>query len=89
MKLIIQIPCFNEADTLPQTLADLPTRIDGIDCIETLVIDDGSSDGTTAVARDLGVDHIVSHTRNLGLANHTGRPPCSSGCQVHADARSG
>jgi len=68
MKLIIQIPCFDEAGMLPQTFADLPTSIDGIDCIETLVIDDGSSDDTIAVAEELGVDHIVHHARNLGLA---------------------
>ena len=52
-KLIIQIPCFNEAETLPLTLASLPHRIDGIDTIEVLVIDDGSSDGTADVARQL------------------------------------
>ena len=68
MKLIIQIPCFNEAELLPETFAELPTGFDGIDCIETLVIDDGSSDDTVAVAEGLGVDHIVSHARNLGLA---------------------
>lgn len=68
MKLIIQIPCLNEADTLPAVLVDLPRTIDGIDVIETLVIDDGSSDGTATVARDLGVDHVVCHPRNLGLA---------------------
>lgn len=67
-KLIIQIPCFNEAETLPLTLASLPHRIDGIDTIEVLVIDDGSSDGTADVARQLGVDHIVRHRRNRGLA---------------------
>lgn len=68
MKLIIQIPCFNEADTLEAVLADIPHTINGIDCIETLVIDDGSSDGTVAVARRLGVDHIVQHGQNRGLA---------------------
>jgi glycosyltransferase involved in cell wall biosynthesis len=68
VKLIIQIPCFNEAELLPQTFAELPTSIEGIDCIETVVIDDGSSDDTVAVAKELGVDHVVSHTRNLGLA---------------------
>ena len=55
MKLIIQIPCLNEADTLAATLADLPRSIDGIDTIETLVIDDGSVDDTSAVARACGV----------------------------------
>jgi glycosyltransferase involved in cell wall biosynthesis len=68
VKLIIQIPCFNEAELLPQTYAELPTRIDGIDCIETLVIDDGSRDETVTVAEELGVDHIVAHATNLGLA---------------------
>lgn len=68
MKLIIQIPCYNEADGLPVTLRDLPRQIPGIDSIETLVIDDGSSDGTAEVARELGVDHIVRHRRNRGLA---------------------
>jgi hypothetical protein len=68
LKLIIQIPCYNEEATLAQTLADLPTYIDGVDEIETLVIDDGSSDGTLMVAREAGVDHIVRHRRNRGLA---------------------
>ena len=67
-KLIIQIPCLNEAGTLPATIAALPRRIDGIDSIEFLVIDDGSSDDTAAVARRWGVDHIVRHRRNRGLA---------------------
>jgi len=67
-KLIIQIPCYNEADTLPATIADLPRTIDGIDEIEILVIDDGSTDGTAAVARELGVDHIIRLTKNQGLA---------------------
>mgnify|MGYP001030607156 CR=1 FL=1 len=68
MKLIIQIPCYNEADTLPAVLATLPRTIPGITCIETLVVDDGSDDDTVAVARDLGVDHVVTHRRNRGLA---------------------
>ena len=68
MKLIIQIPCYNEAEILPETLAELPTKIDGIDCIETLIIDDGSSDDTVAVAKALGVNHVVRHAKNLGLA---------------------
>lgn len=68
-KLIIQIPCYNEAETLPQTLADLPIQIDGIDAIEVLVIDDGSKDGTVDVARSLGVAHVVRQTRNRGLAS--------------------
>ena len=68
MKLIIQIPCFNEADTLPVTMADLPRQVEGFDRVEWLVIDDGSTDGTARVARELGVDHVVNHTRNQGLA---------------------
>ena len=67
-KLIIQIPCLNEAATLPATLADLPTAIPGIDVIETLVIDDGSRDGTADVARAHGVTHVVRLRRNKGLA---------------------
>jgi glycosyltransferase involved in cell wall biosynthesis len=71
VKLVIQIPCFNEEETLPATLADLPRTADGIpgvDVVEWLVIDDGSSDDTVAVARAHGVDHIVSHRGNRGLA---------------------
>lgn len=68
MKLIIQIPCLNEAETLPATLADLPRHVQGIDTIEWLVIDDGSRDATSAVARAHGVHHIVRFTRNKGLA---------------------
>jgi glycosyltransferase involved in cell wall biosynthesis len=68
MKLIIQIPCFNEEQTLPLTLADLPREVPGIDTVEWLVIDDGSSDRTIDVAREHGVDHIVKLTNNKGLA---------------------
>ena len=68
MKLIIQIPCLNEAATLPATLRDLPRSVPGIDVIETLIVDDGSRDGTADVARQCGVDHIVRLTRNKGLA---------------------
>jgi glycosyltransferase involved in cell wall biosynthesis len=68
IKLIIQIPCLNEEATLPQTIADLPDHIDGIDVIETLIIDDGSTDRTVEVARELGVNHIVHNANNRGLA---------------------
>ncbi|HYN52904.1 MAG TPA: glycosyltransferase family 2 protein [Thermoleophilaceae bacterium] len=68
MKLIVQIPCFDEEQTLPETLADLPREIPGIDEVEWLVIDDGSSDRTVDVARAGGVSHIVRLTNNKGLA---------------------
>jgi len=68
LKLIIQIPCFNEATTLPGTLADLPRTIDGFATVETLIIDDGSSDDTSAVARAHGVHHVVRLPQNRGLA---------------------
>ncbi|HEX7289768.1 MAG TPA: glycosyltransferase family 2 protein [Conexibacter sp.] len=68
MKLIIQIPCFDEEKTLPLTLADLPREVPGFDAVEWLVIDDGSSDRTIEVARAGGVDHIVKLTNNKGLA---------------------
>lgn len=68
MKLIIQIPCFNEGDHLPETVAALPRAIEGIDKIEYLVIDDGSMDRTSDVARELGIHHIVRHRTNRGLA---------------------
>jgi len=68
MKLIIQIPCLNEENTLPDTLAALPTAIDGIDEIEWLIIDDGSTDNTVSVAREHGVLHVVTHDTNRGLA---------------------
>jgi len=68
-KLIIQIPCFNEAGTLPETVADLPRTIEGFDVVEVLVIDDGSTDGTFEIAKGLGVDHVVRLPQNRGLAN--------------------
>ncbi len=68
MKLIIQMPCYNEEGALAATLATLPTSLDGIDVIETLIIDDGSTDRTVEVARANNVDHIIRNTHNLGLA---------------------
>jgi glycosyltransferase involved in cell wall biosynthesis len=68
LKLIIQIPCLNEEQTLPATIADLPRQVDGIDEVELLVVDDGSTDRTVALARECGVEHIVRLTNNKGLA---------------------
>lgn len=68
MKLIIQIPCYNEAETLEIALNDLPKHIEGIDCIEYLIINDGSKDNTVKVARQWGVHYIVNFRRNKGLA---------------------
>ncbi len=68
MKLIIQIPCYRESATLGVTLAALPRQVPGFDKVEWLVVDDGSDDDTARVAREAGVDHIVRHTCNQGLA---------------------
>jgi glycosyltransferase involved in cell wall biosynthesis len=68
MKLVIQIPCLNEEATLPATLADLPREVPGVDVVEWLIVDDGSTDRTVEVAREHGVDHVVSHRTNRGLA---------------------
>ncbi len=68
MKLIIQVPCHNEEDQLPGMLADLPREVEGFDSVEWLVIDDGSTDRTVEIARAGGVDHVVSHSHNRGLA---------------------
>ncbi len=68
MKLIIQIPCYNEAETLEIALNDLPKQIDGIDEIEYLIIDDGCKDNTVEVAKNWGVHHVVSFAQNKGLA---------------------
>jgi glycosyltransferase involved in cell wall biosynthesis len=67
-KLIIQIPCYNEQATLATTLEHLPRDVPGVDAVEWLVIDDGCTDGTAEVARSRGVDHVVKHPKNLGLA---------------------
>jgi glycosyltransferase involved in cell wall biosynthesis len=69
MKLIIQIPCYNEENTLKEVINDLPCQLEGIDVIEYLVIDDGSSDRTVQVARELGVHHVLSLGSNRGLAH--------------------
>jgi glycosyltransferase involved in cell wall biosynthesis len=68
MKVIIQIPCLNEEQTLPLVMATMPKHIPGVDVLEYLVIDDGSTDKTVEVAKRLGVHHIVRHARNMGLA---------------------
>jgi glycosyltransferase involved in cell wall biosynthesis len=68
VKVIIQIPCYNEAQTLPQTVAALPRTLPGVDLLEYLVIDDGSSDATAAVALEVGVHHVVRLAANGGLA---------------------
>ncbi len=68
MKLIIQIPCYNETESLPETVAQLPRQIDGVDEVEFLVIDDGSSDATVETARACGVDHVLSLPHHSGLA---------------------
>jgi glycosyltransferase involved in cell wall biosynthesis len=68
IKLIIQIPCFNEEESLPVTLAELPRAIPGVDVVEWLIIDDGSVDGTIDAALANGVDHVVRMKRNSGLA---------------------
>ncbi|MFC1688834.1 glycosyltransferase family 2 protein [Pseudomonadota bacterium] len=68
MKLIIQIPCFNEEETLPIALAELPRSVEGFDEVEWLIIDDGSTDKTAEIARQHGVDHVIQFKRNMGLA---------------------
>jgi glycosyltransferase involved in cell wall biosynthesis len=78
MKLIVQMPCYNEAETIEQTLRDLPKSVPGFNVVEYLVIDDGSGDGTAERARALGVHHVVRHSTNLGLARafQTGLDAC-------------
>ncbi len=68
LRVIIQIPCYNEAETLPATLADLPGHIPGVESVDVLVIDDGSTDGTSEIARTHGVRYVVRHKTNRGLA---------------------
>src|SRR3954469_13932114 len=78
VKLIVQIPCYNESHTLPLVIASIPRRIEGVDRGEVLVVDDGSVDGTPDLARALGVDHVVRHVGNKGLAQafRTGIDAC-------------
>ncbi|ABZ76849.1 glycosyl transferase family 2 [Shewanella halifaxensis HAW-EB4] len=78
MKLIVQIPCFNEADNLRDVIDAIPQSIDGIDTIEVLVIDDGSTDNTSTIAAQAGADYIVTNTTNKGLARsfHIGIEAC-------------
>jgi len=68
MKVFIQVPCLNEEDTLPAVLKSIPREIDGVDEVEILIIDDGSTDRTVEIAREHGVTHFVRHARNMGLA---------------------
>lgn len=68
MKVIIQIPCLNEEATLPAVMATMPKHIAGVDSVEYLIIDDGSTDNTVEVAKKLGVHHVVTHTKRMGLA---------------------
>ena len=69
MKLIVQIPCLNEEETLPATLQDIPRDIEGIDVVEILVVDDGCTDRTVEVAREMGVEHVLSFSGNRGLGH--------------------
>ena len=68
MKLVVQIPCYDEAQTLPETLREIPRQVEGFDEVEILVIDDGSRDDTALLARELGADHVVRTNHNQGLA---------------------
>ncbi len=78
MKLIVQIPCHNEEETLPQTVADIPYEIEGLDSVEILIVDDGCTDRTVEVAYEIGVHHIVRNRTRMGLAGafRTGLDAC-------------
>jgi glycosyltransferase involved in cell wall biosynthesis len=78
MRLIVQIPCYNEADTLPLVLEGIPREIAGVDQVQVLIVDDGSDDDTVAMARQHGADYIVRHAGNKGLARafQTGLDAC-------------
>ena len=78
LRLIVQIPCYNEEQTLPAVVRSIPRQVSGVDSVEILVVDDGSTDRTVAVAQELGVEHIVRHTNNKGLARtfRTGLDAC-------------
>lgn len=84
MKLIIQIPCFNEEQTLGLVLKSIPKQIPGIDVIETQIIDDGSTDNTSKIAKEFGVNHIISYIGNKGLG-HAFKIGCENAIEHHAD----
>lgn len=68
MKLIVQIPCLNEAGSIAKTIADVPRQIDGVEAVEVMLLDDGSTDNSVAQAKEAGADHVLSHSHNKGLA---------------------
>lgn len=84
MKLILQVPCFNEAGQLPEMLASLPRSVPGFDSVEWLVVDDGSTDDTSTVARQAGADHVIRYADNRGLA-HAFAVGLESCCRRGAD----